>query len=159
MITIIVAMDKNRGIGKDGKLLTYLPGDLPRFKKLTMNKSIIMGRKTFESLPNGPLPNRKNIVITRNREYKADGAEIEHSVFEAIRLCDPFEEVFIIGGGEIYKETLKLADKLYITEIDKEFDADTWFPELGDMWKLSESTPVTDDPDLTYSYNTYIRKD
>lgn len=128
MISIIVAMELGRGIGYEGKLLTHIKGDLPRFKKITNNHAVIMGRKTFDSLSNGPLPNRTNIVISRNKNLKINGATVVPSLKEAIDICNAEEESFIIGGGEIYKEALDIADKLYITHIKKSFTADTFFP-------------------------------
>lgn len=158
MISLIVAMDKNRGIGYKGDLLTFLPGDLPRFKKITTNHNVIMGRKTFESLPKGPLPNRHNIVVTRNKSLNIPGVTIVNSIEEALKICKDDDESFIIGGGEIYKESLLYADKLYITKIDKVFDADTFFPEITDVWELIDVEEKNDDLDMKFSYNTYTKK-
>ncbi len=155
MISIIAAMDKNRGIGYKGDLLTFVPGDLPRFKKLTTGHTVIMGRKTFESLPKGPLLNRKNIVISRNKNLIIDGAEVKHSLSAAIELCRDDDEVFVIGGGEIYKEALNNADKLYITHIDKMFEADTYFPDITDKWKIIEVEEHKENPELVFTYTTY----
>lgn len=157
MISIIVAMDKNRGIGYKGDLLTYIPGDLPRFKKITTGHTVIMGRKTFDSLPSGPLPNRNNIVITRNRELKIDGAKVVNSLDEAIKLCSSDDESFIIGGGEIYKESLKIADKLYITHINKKFEADTYFPEIPSGWIEFSREDIDNKGDFSFSYVEYIK--
>lgn len=155
MISIIVAMDKNRGIGYKGDLLTYIPGDLPRFKRITTGHKVIMGRKTFDSLPKGPLPNRENIVITRNKDLKIDGAEVVNSLAEAIALCSPEDEAFIIGGGEIYNESIGIADRLYITHMDKTYQADTYFPRIGKEWKLVEEEVHNENPELHFSYNLY----
>ncbi|MBN2619139.1 MAG: dihydrofolate reductase [Spirochaetales bacterium] len=152
MITIIVAIDKKRGIGNKGKLLAYIPGDLPRFRKLTTGNTVIMGRKTFDSLPNGPLPNRQNIVITRNKDLKIKGAEIAYSLQEAINKSTG--KIFIIGGGQIYEDSLEIADRLLITKINKQFTADTYFPEFDDTWKLISSQENECD-DFTYTYDTY----
>lgn len=157
MISIIVAMDKNRGIGNKGDLLTFLPGDLPRFKRITSGHTVIMGRKTFDSLPNGPLPNRENIVISRNKALQIDGANVVHSLDEALKLCKKNEEVFIIGGGEIYKEALIVASKLYITHINFEFEADTYFPEITNEWVKESKEEINDKGDLTFSYVNYTR--
>ncbi len=157
MISIIVAMDENRGIGLNGNLLTYLPGDLPRFKTITNNHTVIMGRKTFDSLPKGPLPNRTNIVITRNRELNIPGATVVHSLSEAVDKCNSEEECFIIGGGELYKESINIADKLYITHIKKSFKADTFFPEIIKEWKLIDVKEINDNPELQFSYNIYSK--
>lgn len=156
MISLIVAMDKNRGIGANGDLLTYIPGDLPRFKKLTTGHTVIMGRKTFDSLPKGPLPNRENIVITRNKELKIDGAKVVHSLNEAIETSDKSKDIFIIGGGQIYKEALELCKKLYITHIHKEFEADTHFPGIPNEFKEIEREDHFENPDLQFSYVIYI---
>lgn len=156
MISIIVAMDKKRGIGYKGDLLTFIPGDLPRFKKITTGHKVIMGRKTFDSLPKGPLPNRENIVITRNRELTIDGATVVNSLEEAIELCKDSEEAFVIGGGEIYRESLKIANKLYITHMHKEFEADTFFPEFTD-WNEVSREDINDRGEFTFSYVNYIK--
>lgn len=158
MISLIVAMDQNRGIGNKGDLLTYIPGDLPRFKKITTGHKVIMGRKTFDSLPNGPLPNRENIVITRNKDLKIDGVEVVHSLDEAIGLCDDQSEAFIIGGGEIYNESFKIADKLYVTHINKTFEADTYFPEIDSNWKELEREDISDKGDFKFSYVNYVKR-
>ena len=144
------------GIGKSGNLLVHIPGDLPRFKKITTGHTVVMGRKTYESLPNGPLKKRKNIVLTRNKNLEIPGAKVISSIDEIDNPSN--EEIFIIGGGEIYNQTINIADKLLITQIDKEFEADTFFPQLNDNWLLSESEKVTDKGDFTFSYNTYLRK-
>lgn len=157
MISLIVAMDENRGIGYKGDLLTYIPGDLPRFKKITTGHSVIMGRKTFDSLPKGPLPNRKNIVITRNKNLKIEGVTVVNSLSKAIEICINDEEAFIIGGGEIYNESFKIADKLYVTHINKRFTADTYFPEIDNNWKECEREDITDKGEFTFSYVNYVR--
>ena len=132
-ISIIAAIGKNNELGKKGDLIWKLPNDLKNFKKITEGHTIIMGRKTFESIGK-ILPNRKNIIITRNKKFKVPGVEIAHSLKEALsmsRLNLDTKEVFIIGGGEIYKEAMKIAQKLYITHIDAEDkEADTFFPEI-----------------------------
>ncbi|MEK7617825.1 MAG: dihydrofolate reductase [Patescibacteria group bacterium] len=137
-ISLIVAIAKNRAIGKDNKLLWYLPEDLKRFKKLTTGHAIIMGRKTFESIGK-PLPNRTNIIVTRDPVYKAEGCFVAHSVEEAIYKAQSFEknEIFIIGGGQIFEQALGLADKLYVTIVEKEYhDADSFFPEYSHFTKI-----------------------
>lgn len=157
MISIIVAMDEKRGIGLNGNLLTYLPGDLPRFKTITSNHTVIMGRKTFDSLPRGPLPNRINIIISRNRELNIQGATVVHSLKEAVDKCNSEDECFIIGGGEIYEEAIKIANKLYITHIKKTYNADTYFPEIKNEWKLLDVKEIKEDPELLFSYNIYSK--
>lgn len=136
-ISIIVAIDENNAIGKDNNLLCHLPNDLKYFKSVTSGRTVIMGRKTFESLPNGALPNRRNIVNSRNRELQFPNAEMCTSLSEAIALCKDEDEVFIIGGGSIYKEAIGCADKLYITLIHHTFEgADTFFPVVDcSLWE------------------------
>jgi len=129
-ISIIAAIGRNNELGKKGDLIWKLPNDLKNFKKITEGHTVIMGRKTFESIGK-PLPNRKNIVITRNKKFKATGIEIAHSLKNAINLAKKDKEVFIIGGGEIYKEAMNLAGRLFITHIDAEDKkADTFFPDI-----------------------------
>jgi dihydrofolate reductase len=132
ILSLIAGIGKNNELGKENKLLWHLSADLKHFKEITSGHTVIMGRKTFESLPNGPLPNRRNIVITRDTKYKAEGIEIVHSLPEAIGLFKKSEdEIFIIGGAEIYKQAMEYADKLYITHVEAEDkDADAFFPEI-----------------------------
>ncbi|MFA6177684.1 MAG: dihydrofolate reductase [Candidatus Paceibacterota bacterium] len=131
MISLIAAIGKNNELGKDNTLLWHLPADIKFFKETTTLHPVIMGRKTFESIGR-PLPNRRNIVITRDLNYKKDGVELVYSLGEALDLFpDPNEEIFIIGGAELYRQTMSIADKLYITHIDAEDkDADAFFPEI-----------------------------
>ena len=137
MISLIVAKSKNNIIGGGGKIPWYIPEDLQRFKKLTTNNIVIMGRKTFESLPkeSKPLPNRLNIIISRNKNYKVDNCLVVNSLSQALRKAGSDKKVFVIGGGEIYKEALKYADNIYVTEVDGEFKGDTYFPTLNRTWK------------------------
>lgn len=135
MISIIVAVAKNGVIGGDNKLLWHISDDLKRFKAITSGHGIIMGRKTFESLGR-VLPNRRNVVISRNVNYVASGAEVAGSLEEAIKLFLPTDETFIIGGGEIYKQAITSADKIYITEVEQEYKGDTYFPEIDkNIWR------------------------
>ena len=130
MISMIAAIGKNNELGKNNTLLWHMPADMQRFREITSGHAVIMGRKTFESLK-GPLPKRRNIVITRDTSYKKDGIEIVHSLDEAIRKTKEENEVFIIGGADIYRQAMPLANRLYITHIraeDKE--ADSFFPEI-----------------------------
>lgn len=143
MIRIIVAMSKNRVIGDSNKLIWSLPTDLKRFKKLTSGSTVVMGRKTYESIGK-PLPNRRNIIITRDINYQADRCDIVNSLDEAILLCG--SDCFIIGGGEIYKESMEIADKLYLTLVHDEFEGDTYFPEIDKSWvKLIREDFETDE--------------
>jgi dihydrofolate reductase len=139
MISIICAVaEKNRAIGKDNKLLWNLPTDLAHFKKLTSGHPIVMGQKTFESIGR-PLPNRTNIIVTLDKEFSADGCQIFHSIPEAIEYAKNLDdEVFIIGGGSIYKQTIDLADRLYLTLVEGDFEADTFFPDFSNFKIISE---------------------
>ncbi|KZE67743.1 dihydrofolate reductase [Fictibacillus phosphorivorans] len=128
MISFVVAMDENRAIGKDNDLPWYLPNDLKHFKNVTMGKPIVMGRKTYESIGK-PLPGRENIVVTRDDNYQASGTTVVHSVDEVLNL--DAEELCVIGGTEIFKLFMPVADRLYVTEIHDTFDADTYFPEIN----------------------------
>ncbi len=135
MVKLIVATDNKGGIGKDNQLLWHLPNDLKRFKFITNNHVVIMGRKTFESIGR-VLPNRTNVVITRNKDLVFDGCVMCSSLEEAMERYAA-EDVFIIGGGEIYKQALPFADKVYLTKVDTELEADTFFPELNEKeWEL-----------------------
>ncbi|MES2416495.1 MAG: dihydrofolate reductase [Patescibacteria group bacterium] len=129
-ISIIAAIGKNNELGKENKLLWHLPADLKHFKEITSGNPVIMGRKTFESIGKA-LPNRRNIIVTRDKNYKIEGIEIAHSLEEALTICKDGNEVFIIGGAEIYKQAMVFADKLYITEVEAEDKkADAFFPEI-----------------------------
>ncbi|MFN8256376.1 MAG: dihydrofolate reductase [Bacteroidales bacterium] len=159
-IALIAAIDINRGIGKNNKLLCHLPADLKKFKQLTTGHSIIMGRKTYESLPNGALPNRKNIVITSNPEFEANGCYMAHSPEMAIKLCQGEDEVFIIGGEKIYLQFINMADVLYITKIDHAFEADSHFPVINSqIWQLTENLfyPSDEKNAFGYYFQVYIK--
>ncbi|MBT3208670.1 MAG: dihydrofolate reductase [Bacteroidetes bacterium] len=160
-ISIIVAAAENNAIGKDNKLLCYIFDDLKRFKQLTTGHKILMGKKTYESLPKGALPNRTNIVITDSANEKIEGCVMAYSITEAIELCDDTKENFIIGGGSIYSQFMEHANKLYITRIHKSFDADTFFPEINhNDWNLcsTESYEASEKNECDYSYLIYERK-
>ena len=139
MITIIVAMGKNREIGADNQLLWYLPKDLKHFKELTSGHPIIMGRKTYESIGK-PLPNRTNIVISRKNDWFEEGILIVGSIKEAIKFAKKIDEkIFIIGGGNIYEQTIDLADQLEITSVDATLEADTYFPKIDEkIWRKTD---------------------
>ncbi len=139
MIAFILAMDRNRVIGKDNQLPWHLPGELAYFKKVTTGHTIVMGRKTYESIGR-PLPNRRNVILTRNEEYKAEGCEVIHAREEALALCQHDDECFVIGGSELFSLFWNDARRLYVTYIDEEFEGDTYFPEIDqDVWKLVSS--------------------
>ena len=152
-INIIVAIAENRAIGFENKLLYWLPNDLKRFKALTTGHTIIMGRKTFESLPKGALPNRRNIVLSR-QDIKFPGAERFSSLEAALAQCQADEEVFIIGGASVYQEALPLADKLCITQIDDTPEqADAFFPEIDPtVWQVVSSETHAKDEKHHQSY-------
>lgn len=161
-IGIIVALDENNGIGRKGDLLCHLPNDLQHFKRVTSGHTVIMGRRTYESLPKGALPNRINVVITSDAADNYPGCIVVRSVEEALTHSKEGEKVFIIGGGQLYRATLGLADRLYLTRIHHTFsDADTFFPEIDfDEWRLTEKeTHEADDRhSFAYTFLTYRKK-
>ncbi|WP_258103622.1 dihydrofolate reductase [Marinoscillum sp. MHG1-6] len=163
-ISMIAAMSANRVIGKNNDLPWHLPDDFKYFKDTTSEHVVIMGRKNFESLPPNfkPLPNRTNIVITRNSNYQAEGAIVVNSLREALEegvKHNEKEEIFIIGGGEIYHLGLAHADKIYLTEIDKEIEGDTTFPELDKgIWKETSRTHHPVDDRHKYAFDFVIYK-
>jgi dihydrofolate reductase len=152
MISIIVAMSKNRVIGNNNTLIWHLPEDLKRFKELTTGNTIVMGRKTYESIGR-PLPNRRSIIITRDPDYSVEGCEVVNSLEEALLLSN--SDCFIIGGGEIYRQAIDIADRIYLTLINKEFEGDTSFPELKDWVEIS--CEDFDNDDFEYSFIQYER--
>ncbi|MCM1519783.1 MAG: dihydrofolate reductase [Lachnoclostridium sp.] len=160
-ISIIVAVAHGGAIGRNGDLLYHISADLKRFKTLTTGHTIIMGRKTFESFPKGPLPDRSNIVITRNAGYSREGITTAHSLTEAISLATDDDNLYIIGGGEIYRQAMPIADELLITEIDAEAeDADTFFPVINpEVWHQVESSEIFTDPrsGVRYRFVRYLR--
>lgn len=164
VVTIIVAVARDGAIGRRGDLLFHISDDLRRFKRLTMGHPIVMGRKTFESFPKGPLPGRTNIVVTRRRDYDGRGATVAGSLDEALKIAAAEEtgRIFIIGGGEIYRQAFGIADALELTAIDAAVDdADTFFPPVNDVdWELTEeSEPMTDPKTgISYSFITYARR-
>jgi dihydrofolate reductase len=157
-ISIIVAIAKNYAIGKNNELLWHIPADLKRFKKITSGHQVIMGRLTYESLPLRPLPNRVNIVITDRKDETFEGCTTVYSVEEALSHCNEMEESFIIGGGSIYRQFLPFCNKLYLTLVHKDYDADTFFPEIElDKWKLTDKEDhlADDQTDFSYSFLTF----
>ncbi len=160
MISIIAAVAKNRAIGYQNKLIYWLPNDLKRFKALTTGHTIIMGRNTFLSLPKGALPNRRNIVLSRSAKT-FEGCDVYPSLEEALKHCTPDEDIYIIGGASVYRQALKLADRLCLTEIDDiPAEADTFFPPYEDDWQEEsrEDHPIDDRHDFRYSFVDYVRK-
>lgn len=145
-ISIIVAIAQNFAIGKNNDLLFHLPNDLKRFKEITIGHPVIMGRNTFLSLPKGALPNRRNIVITDNKEEKFDRCEMVFSIEEAVKSVENEPEAFIIGGGMIYRAFFPVAGKLYLTVVHQDFDADIYFPEIDySQWEELEREDLYDE--------------
>lgn len=161
MLSIIVAIAKNQVIGKNNQLIWHLPEDLKRFKKITTGKTIIMGRKTFESLGR-VLPNRKHIILTKSLDYKVENEAVEvvHNLSEIEKYIASKEESFVIGGGLIYNLLMPYANKLYITKIEEEFEGDTYFPKIEEKeWKIvqEEKGICNEQNPYQYSYITYER--
>ena len=159
MITIIAAIAENNALGKDNKLIWHLPSDLKRFKKVTLNHHIIMGRKTFESLGK-PLPNRTTIIISRNTDFKADGCVIVDSLQQAIKASKEDENPYILGGAEIYKQAIEIADKLDLTFVHHQFEADAFFPKIDKtIWKETsrEDFKADDRNKYDFSFVTFER--
>lgn len=138
MLSIIVAVAENNAIGKDNDLIWYISEDLKRFKRLTTGHTILMGRKTYESLPNGALPKRENVVITRDSSLVLERCTMIHSIDEAIeKYANSEEEIFVIGGGSIYEKLIPHCKKIYLTKVHESFDADVFFPEIAENdWKV-----------------------
>lgn len=163
-MNLIVAADENWNIGRDGGLLTHLPEDMKYFRETTKGKTVVMGRKTLESFPDGkPLKNRVNIVLTRNKDYCPDGVQVCHDtgqVLELLRSCDE-EEIFIIGGGMIYREFLPYCKKAYVTYLHRAFEADTAFVNLDQEpgWYLESSSGNKEYKGILYEFRIYRRAD
>lgn len=157
---MIAAVAENNALGKKNELLWHLPNDFKRFKKITSDHFIIMGRKTFESFPK-PLPNRTHIVISRQKEYHPEGCIVVHDLKSALAIPPKDQDIFIIGGGQIYKEAIHLSDQLDITRVHHSFEADVYFPEIDpSQWEMTSNLFVSkDDKHLfDYSFQTFIRK-
>ena len=154
MISIIVAVAENYAIGKKGDLLCHMPADLKHFKTITSGHTVMMGERTFLSLPKHPLPNRRNIVLTDVKGKTFDGAETVYSLDEMVAQVNPDEEAFVIGGGMVYRQMMERADKLYITHIHHSWpDADTFFPEIDPaIWKQISSELHSADENNPYDY-------
>ncbi|MDR1004583.1 MAG: dihydrofolate reductase [Prevotellaceae bacterium] len=162
MITLIAAIDRHRAIGYRNRLLFGLPNDLKHFKQLTTGHTVLMGRKTFESLPKGALPNRRNIVLSSNPDTSCPGAELFASLAQALRSCRPDEHLYIIGGESIYRQTLPLAHTLCLTEIDAEApQADAWFPAVDPAeWVETgrEAHAADERHACPYAFVEYVRR-
>ena len=158
VISIIVAIARNNAIGKDNQLLWHLSDDLKRFKSLTTGHTIVMGKRTFESLPVRPLPNRRSVVITDIPGEKIEGCVMAYSIAEAIEKMEPGQENFIIGGGSVYRQFLPIADNLYLTLVRKDFEADTFFDEINyDEWEITSREDFTHEA-FPYSFINLSRK-
>lgn len=156
ILSLIAAVDKNLGIGKNNQLLWHLPADLKFFKKITSGHTVIMGRLTYESIGKA-LPNRRNIVLSRRNGFEAEGCEVMEDLFSAIKSCQKNEEVFIIGGANIYRQAIQIADKLYLTRVETVKDADAFFPEFSlSGWKLVHLEKHKSDEKNAYNYTFSI---
>jgi dihydrofolate reductase len=160
MIILIAAAAENNALGKDNDLLWHLPDDFKRFKQLTSGHYIIMGRKTFESFPK-PLPNRTHVIITRQKKYTAEGCIIVSSLKEAIEVCPKNEDVFVIGGGEIYSQAISIADVIELTRVNTTLEADTFFPEIDpSKWRLNDEIfhPKDEKHQYAFTFQTFYKK-
>ena len=162
MITIIAAAGENNSLGKDNDLVWHLPDDFKRFKELTSGNHILMGRKTFETFPK-PLPNRTHLIITRQNDYSVPEKcftidSIQSALYEVLEHSD--NNIWIIGGGEIYKQSMEIADRIELTRVHSEFEADTFFPEIGEEWELvsEEYHPADERHKYDFTYLTYDRR-
>lgn len=152
-ISIVVAMDQNRLIGNKNQLPWHMPADLAFFKRITMGKPILMGRKTWESIGR-PLPGRRNILITRNPQYQAEGADIAGSLEAAIEICEGEKEIMLIGGATLFEQGIEAANCLYITRIHQAFEGDTWFPEFDEtIWHCEFHEQHEADPNNPHAYD------
>lgn len=159
MVSLIAAMGRNRVIGHQGGIPWRLPADMQHFKRTTMGKPILMGRKTWESLP-GVLPGRRNIVMTRNQGYVAQGAEVVSGIERAIEITPEVSELMIMGGQQLYQQFLPIANTIYLTEIDADFEGDAYFPEFApDEWEITTEQRCEPDErnNYSYSFKTYRR--
>ena len=155
MINIIVAMSKNRVIGNDNSLIWRLSSDLKRFKELTTGNTIVMGRKTYESIGK-PLPNRRNIIVTRDLNFRAEGCEVVQTIEKLLNMYDydrKGQDFYIIGGGEIYARLIDICDKIYLTLVDETFEGDTSFPEIGEEWIEVDRKDHQSDEKNQYNYS------
>lgn len=160
MITLIAAAAENNALGKDNQLIWHLPDDFKRFKQITTGHYIIMGRKTFESFPK-PLPNRTHVIITRQKDYNIEDCIVVNSIEEAITISSNEEDVFIIGGAEIYNQSIDFADKIELTRVHANFEADAYFPKINpNKWKIEFEEFHTKDEkhNFDFTFQTFIKK-
>jgi len=154
MISIIVAVSEDWGIGKENELLWHISEDLKRFKKLTYGNTVIMGKKTWESLPLRPLPGRKNVVLTDDPTEIIDYSITAYSIEDALSKCNSEEEIFVIGGGSVYRQFMTVADRLYITHVHRKAPADVYFPEIDpSVWKIVDKEDYTGNEVNNISYS------
>jgi dihydrofolate reductase len=155
-LSLIVAMAKNRVIGADNKIPWHLPNELKLFKSLTMGHHIVMGRKTYESIGR-LLPGRTTVIVTRQKEYEVPGAIVAHSIADAVAACDGDDEIFVIGGADLFRETLPIADRLYLTTVDAEPQGDTFMPEFGAAeWRETSAQAFGMDEKHAYPYRLAV---
>ncbi len=160
-ISIVVAISQNYAIGRNNNLLWHISDDLKHFKEITLGHPVIMGRKTYDSLLVKPLPERRNIVLSRDSGLKIDQFEVVHSVEEALDICSPSEETFVIGGEHIYKQFMPYVRKMYVTWVYENFEADAYFPEINPMlWEIADQSEIYTDKKtgLQYAYFIYKRR-
>lgn len=157
-LSLVVATDQENGIGKNNQLLWHLPNDLKFFKKVTSGHTVIMGRKTFDSVGK-PLPNRRNIVISRQPDLQIEGVEVFDNLGNAVNACKNEDEFFVIGGGEIYKQAMPLAKQIYITKVDASLNADTFFPDIEALtWEVAWKQKHQKDEKHAFDYTFLILK-
>ena len=159
-VSIVVAIAENNAIGRNNQLLWYIPADLKHFKQITNGHTVIMGRKTYESIGK-PLPNRRNIVVTRNPALQIEGVEITGSIDEALKLCTTEAEVFIIGGAEIYSKSMEITDKIYLTRVHETYEADSFFPQIDPSKWIETDIEVhqaDENNDIGYTFSTLHSK-
>lgn len=157
---MIAAVAENNALGKNNDLLWHLPNDFKRFKEITSGHHIVMGRKTFESFPK-PLPNRTHVIITRQKDFQFEGCIVVSDLEKAIAACPKTEDIYIIGGGEIYTQSISFADQLDITRVHHSFDADVYFPEIDpEIWELTNETFNSKDEKhlFDYTFQTFVRR-
>ena len=160
MVIMIAAVAENNALGKNNDLLWHLPNDFKRFKEITSGHHIIMGRKTFESFPK-PLPNRTHVIITRQNDFEYEGCVVVQNIEKALSVCPINENLYIIGGGEIYQQSISFADQLDITRVHHSFDADVYFPEIDpEIWELTSETfhPKDERHLFDSTFQTFVRK-
>jgi dihydrofolate reductase len=161
MISIIVAVSEDMGIGRNNELLWHISEDLKRFKKLTLGNTVIMGKKTWESLPIRPLKGRKNVVLTDIPGEQIEGSVTAYSIEDALSKCGKEEEIFIMGGGSVYRQFMPIADRLYISHVHRKAPADVSFPEIDpDVWEIIEKEEylTSENNEIPYTYKIYTRR-